>query len=112
MSYSEPQDKLGIRSAPTYTVYLDDVVLPHDAVVGTEGRGGNIALTALNRARVDVAAMANGIALRAWELGRSYAAERKQFDTPSPNSRRFSCYWVHATRNSSPPASPRTGRRT
>lgn len=82
VSYSEPQDKLGIRSAPTYTVYLDDVVLPHDAVVGTEGRGGNIALTALNRARVDVAAMANGIALRAWELGRSYAAERKQFGHP------------------------------
>ncbi|EKT81092.1 acyl-CoA dehydrogenase family protein [Rhodococcus opacus] len=82
VSYSEPQDKLGIRSAPTYTVYLDDVVLPHDAVVGTEGRGGNIALTALNRARVDVAAMANGIALRAWELGRSFAAERKQFGHP------------------------------
>ncbi|RZK94568.1 MAG: acyl-CoA dehydrogenase [Rhodococcus sp. (in: high G+C Gram-positive bacteria)] len=82
VSYSEPQDKLGIRSAPTYTVYLDDVVLPHDAVVGTEGRGGNIALTTLNRARIDVAAMANGIALRAWELGRSYAAERKQFGHP------------------------------
>ncbi|PBC46325.1 acyl-CoA dehydrogenase [Rhodococcus sp. ACS1] len=82
VSYSEPQDKLGIRSAPTYTVYLDDVVLPHDAVVGTEGRGGNIALAALNRARIDVAAMANGIALRAWELGRSYAAERKQFGHP------------------------------
>ncbi|AII06432.1 acyl-CoA dehydrogenase family protein [Rhodococcus opacus] len=82
VSYSEPQDKLGIRSAPTYTVYLDGVVLPHDAVVGTEGRGGNIALTALNRARIDVAAMANGIALRAWELGRSYAAERKQFGHP------------------------------
>ncbi|GAF49659.1 acyl-CoA dehydrogenase family protein [Rhodococcus wratislaviensis] len=82
VSYSEPQDKLGIRSAPTYTVYLDDVVLPHDAMVGTEGRGGNIALTALNRARIDVAAMANGIALRAWELGRSYAAERKQFGHP------------------------------
>ncbi|ABG96422.1 probable acyl-CoA dehydrogenase [Rhodococcus jostii RHA1] len=82
VSYSEPQDKLGIRSAPTYTVFLDDVVLPPDAVVGTEGRGGNIALTALNRARIDVAAMANGIALRAWELGRSYAAERKQFGHP------------------------------
>ena len=82
VSYSDPQDKLGIRSAPTYTVYLDDVVLPHDAVVGTEGRGGNIALTALNRARIDVAAMANGIALRAWELGRSYASERKQFGHP------------------------------
>ncbi|MEN0135580.1 MAG: acyl-CoA dehydrogenase family protein, partial [Rhodococcus sp. (in: high G+C Gram-positive bacteria)] len=26
VSYSEPQDKLGIRSAPTYTVYFDDVV--------------------------------------------------------------------------------------
>ena len=64
ISYSEPQDKMGIRSAPTYTVYLDDVVLPLDSVIGTEGRGGNSALTALNRARIDVAAMANGIAAR------------------------------------------------
>ncbi|MGA6205887.1 acyl-CoA dehydrogenase family protein [Nocardia testacea] len=82
VTFSAPQDKMGIRSAPTYTVYLDDVVLPHDAVIGTEGRGGNIALTALNRARIDVAAMANGIALRAWELGRGYAAERRQFGHP------------------------------
>ncbi len=36
ISYSEPQDKMGIRSAPTYTVYLDDVVLPLDSVIGTE----------------------------------------------------------------------------
>ena len=82
VSFSEPQDKLGIRSAPTYTVYLDDVVLPHDHLIGTEGRGGNLALTALNRARIDVAAMANGIALRAWELGREYASTRRQFGQP------------------------------
>lgn len=82
VTYSEPQDKLGIRSAPTYTVYLDDVVLPTDSLIGTEGRGGNLALSALNRARVDVAAMANGIALRAWELGREFAQERCQFGHP------------------------------
>lgn len=82
VSYSEPQDKLGIRSAPTYTVYFDDVVLPADALIGEPGRGGNLALTALNRARIDVAAMANGIALRAWELGREYAATRQQFGHP------------------------------
>lgn len=82
VSFSEPQEKLGIRSAPTYTVHLDDVVLDEQALLGELGRGGKLALEALNRARIDVAAMANGISLRARDLAGDYAARREQFGRP------------------------------
>jgi alkylation response protein AidB-like acyl-CoA dehydrogenase len=82
ISYSEPQDKLGIRSAPTYEVRLDDVAVRQDAAIGDENAGGRIALEVLNRARIDIAAMANGIAMRALQLGADYAAERRQFGRP------------------------------
>ena len=79
LSFSPPQDKCGIRSAPTYTVYLDRVALPAAALVGAPGRGGKMALTVLNRARIDVAAMANGIAMRALDLALRFASQRQAF---------------------------------
>jgi acyl-CoA dehydrogenase len=82
ISYSEPQDKLGIRSAPTYEIRLDDVSVARDALIGDETAGGRIALEVLNRARIDIAAMANGIAMRALQLAVDYAAERRQFGRP------------------------------
>jgi acyl-CoA dehydrogenase len=82
ISYSEPQDKLGIRSAPTYEVRLDEVAVPGEALVGDETAGGRIGLEVLNRARIDIAAMANGIAMRALQLAADYAADRRQFGRP------------------------------
>jgi alkylation response protein AidB-like acyl-CoA dehydrogenase len=82
VTFSKAQDKLGIRSAPTYTVYLADVLLPAESIVGEPGSGARTALTALNPARIDVAAMANGISARALDLAREYASERVQFGRP------------------------------
>jgi alkylation response protein AidB-like acyl-CoA dehydrogenase len=82
ISYSDPQDKLGIRSAPTYELRFDDVEVPRDALIGGEHAGGRIAFEVLNRARIDIAAMANGIGMRALQLAVDYAAERRQFGRP------------------------------
>jgi butyryl-CoA dehydrogenase len=82
ISYSQPQDKLGIRSAPTYEVRLDDVAVGQDALIGGETEGGRIALEVLDRARIDIAAMANGISMRALQLAADYAAKRRQFGRP------------------------------
>lgn len=79
LSFSPPQEKMGLRSSPTYTVYLDEVRVPAAAVVGEVGRGGVMALTVLNAARIDIAAMANGIARRALDLAVEYAGERAAF---------------------------------
>ena len=82
LSFSSPQDKCGIRSAGTYSVYFDEVRVDDADVIGELGRGAKLAMTALNGARIDVAAMANGIAARALQLATSYAASRRQFDEP------------------------------
>lgn len=82
VSFSNPQDKMGLRSSPTYSVHLDDVRLSADAVIGERGRGGSIALGVLNGARIDIAAMANGIALRALDLASEFASQRTQFGQP------------------------------
>ena len=82
ISFSPPQDKCGIRSAGTYSVYLDDVVVWDHDVIGELGRGATLALRALNGARIDVAAMANGIAARALQLATAYATSRRQFGAP------------------------------
>jgi alkylation response protein AidB-like acyl-CoA dehydrogenase len=82
VSFSPPQEKLGIRSAPTYTIYLEDVAVSDDAVIGAPGEGGRIALAALNRARIDIAAVANGIAMRALQLATEFASNRVQFGEP------------------------------
>lgn len=82
LSFSQPQEKMGLRSSPTYTVYLDDVHVPDTAVIGQVGRGGSAALTVLNAARIDVAAMANGIARRALDLACAYAGTRRGFGHP------------------------------
>jgi acyl-CoA dehydrogenase len=79
VSYSEPEEKLGIRGEHAYEVTLADVRLPANHLLGAEGRGGAIALDVLNRSRIDAAALANGVALRALDLAVRYASERRQF---------------------------------
>jgi alkylation response protein AidB-like acyl-CoA dehydrogenase len=82
VTFSSPQDKSGIRSAPTYTVFFDDVSLPADALLGEAGTGGKLAMHVLNAARIDVAAMANGVARRALHLAVEHATDRVQFSQP------------------------------
>ncbi len=79
LEFSPPQDKCGLRSAPTYTVFLDRVNLPVEALIGAPGEGGTIALRALNAARIDIAAMASGVAARALDLALGFAGSRRQF---------------------------------
>lgn len=81
ISVSAPQDKCGIRSATTYTIFLDEVHVGDDLVIGQLGSGGKMALSALNRARIDIAAMANGIAMRALQLAEEFGTARVQFGT-------------------------------
>lgn len=79
LEFSPPQDKCGLRSAPTCTVFLDRVNLPVEALIGAPGEGGTIALRALNAARIDIAAMASGVAARALDLALGFAGSRRQF---------------------------------
>jgi alkylation response protein AidB-like acyl-CoA dehydrogenase len=74
--------KLGIRGSPTGQPVLDDVRLPATNLLGAEGDGFGIAMRALDRSRLGVAAQALGIAQGATDYAAGYARERVQFGRP------------------------------
>ena len=76
------EHKLGLRGSSTCRVVFDEVPVPAQNRLGAEGEGAHVALYTLNIGRFKIGAAALGIAKEAWQIGRSYAAERKQFGRP------------------------------
>ncbi|HEY1118774.1 MAG TPA: acyl-CoA dehydrogenase family protein [Acidimicrobiales bacterium] len=74
--------KLGLRGQATAEIALTDVVVPADALVGEEGGGFRLAMAALDRGRISVAAGCVGIVQGALEAAVEYAGERPQFGRP------------------------------
>jgi len=73
------EDKLGIRASDTMTLGFDRCRIPRDNLLGTKGKGFNIALTTLDGGRIGIAAQALGIAQRALEESLKYSQEREAF---------------------------------
>ncbi|MFN3691012.1 MAG: acyl-CoA dehydrogenase family protein, partial [Fimbriimonadales bacterium] len=73
------EHKLGLHGSSTCRVVFDGVPVPVKNRLGAEGEGAHVALYTLNIGRFKIGAAALGIAKEAWQIGRSYAAERKQF---------------------------------
>ncbi len=76
------ENKLGIRGSYTTTFALNDLRVPAENRLGSEGQGFKIAMETLNGGRIGVAAQALGIAEGAFERSLAYARERKQFGHP------------------------------
>src|SRR4051794_37563027 len=79
VSFGAPEKKLGIKGSPTREVYLDNVRIPVDRMIGAEGTGFETAMKTLDHTRVTIAAQAVGIAQGALDYALGYAQERKQF---------------------------------
>jgi acyl-CoA dehydrogenase len=82
LQFSQPMPKMGIRGEHAYEVSLDGVVVPRENMLGEPGDGGKVAMQVLNPSRIDAAALANGIAMRALDLALSHATARVQFGKP------------------------------
>ena len=82
VSFGAPEKKLGIKGSPTREVYLDNVRVPADRMIGAEGTGFTTAMRVLDHTRVTIAAQAVGIAQGALDYALSYAKERQQFGKP------------------------------
>ncbi|CAB4865584.1 unannotated protein [freshwater metagenome] len=78
-SVGELEKKLGIKGSPTREIYLDNVRIPADRLIGQEGAGFKLALQTLDHTRVTIAAQAVGIAQGALDYAAAYLKERKQF---------------------------------
>ncbi|MFD9600565.1 acyl-CoA dehydrogenase family protein [Streptomyces sp. NPDC057908] len=71
--------KLGLRGQATAEVVLEDVRVPASTLMGPEGKGFSIAMSALAKGRMSVAAGCVGIAQAALDAAVGYAGEREQF---------------------------------
>jgi alkylation response protein AidB-like acyl-CoA dehydrogenase len=79
------EDLCGVRANPVSSIRLNDCHLPLENLLGKEGMGLRIGLTALDAGRIGIAAQAVGIAQAALEEGVRYAKQRRQFGTPIAN---------------------------
>ncbi|GAA3489124.1 MULTISPECIES: acyl-CoA dehydrogenase family protein [Streptomyces] len=82
VSFGAPEKKLGIKGSPTREVYLDNVRIPADRMIGAEGTGFATAMKTLDHTRITIAAQALGIAQGALDYAKGYVQERKQFGKP------------------------------
>ena len=76
------KNKLGFRPICTGELVLEDVRLGTEALLGEEGEGFRVAMTAVERGRLGVAARAVGVAQACLEDSVAYAKERIAFGHP------------------------------
>lgn len=76
------EEKLGMRSSDTVSVILEDVRVPAENLLGSEGEGFRDAKKVLANGRVVIAAMSVGFARGGIEEATKYARERSAFGHP------------------------------
>jgi hypothetical protein len=73
------EDKLGQHSSDTAQINFDDCRIPAENLIGAEGEGYKIALSALEGGRIGIAAQSVGMARSALEVALDYARQRESF---------------------------------
>jgi butyryl-CoA dehydrogenase len=75
------EDKIGQHSSDTAQINFDQCRIPAENLIGEEGEGYRIALSALEGGRIGIAAQSVGMARSALEVAIDYAKERESFGT-------------------------------
>jgi len=75
----QEENKIGIKGSSTRALFLDNVKVPVENVLGEIGKGHYIAFNVLNVGRYKLCAMTTGGAKRFCTIATQYANERKQF---------------------------------
>jgi alkylation response protein AidB-like acyl-CoA dehydrogenase len=78
-SFGPHEPKMGLNASPTTELNFSDCFIPQENLLGEEGKGLNMALTALNGGRVSIGACSVGLAQQAFDYALSYANKRQQF---------------------------------
>jgi alkylation response protein AidB-like acyl-CoA dehydrogenase len=79
MSFGEPERKMALTASPTASVFFDGAEVADDRMIGAEGDGLRIALSALDSGRLGIAAGATGLAQAALDVATDWANQRVQF---------------------------------
>lgn len=80
--YGKREKKMGWSTSHTMELILENVRVPASNLVGKEGDGFKIALTALDSGRITIGAAACGVARGALEVALNHAKQREQFGKP------------------------------
>jgi len=75
------EDKLGQHSSDTAQINFDNCRIPAENLIGQEGEGYKIALSALEGGRIGIAAQSIGMARSALEAALQYSKDRVSFGT-------------------------------
>ena len=81
-STSKHFDKLGMRGSNTAELLFDDVEVPFENVLGTEGKGVRVLMSGLDFERVVLSGIGTGIMAACLDEIMPYLAERRQFGRP------------------------------
>ncbi len=81
-SSGRKEHKMGQRASQVSALFFDDIFLPEDALLGTEGAGFKQMMQALDKGRVGIAALATGICQAALDASVAFAKQRVQFGRP------------------------------
>ncbi|WEE78324.1 acyl-CoA dehydrogenase family protein [Comamonas testosteroni] len=76
------EDKLGQHSSDTAQINFENCRIPGSNLIGAEGEGYRIALSALEGGRIGIAAQSVGMARAAFECALQYSKERESFGQP------------------------------
>lgn len=79
LTFGKPEQKLGWHSQPTTMVFFENCRVPTAHLIGKEGQGFKIALSALNGGRINIAACSLGGAKKCLQLTHQYMHQREQF---------------------------------
>lgn len=77
-----PEKKMGIRGSHTTDLFLEDVRVPKDHLLGKRGEGFRVAMKTLNVGRLSLGAQSVGAAKEALDLSIKHANQREQFGGP------------------------------
>jgi alkylation response protein AidB-like acyl-CoA dehydrogenase len=75
-----PEKKMGIRGSTTNPITFENVRIPKENLIGTDGRGFLLAMKTLDAGRLGLGAACLGAAKELMERSAQYAKQRKQFD--------------------------------
>jgi alkylation response protein AidB-like acyl-CoA dehydrogenase len=76
------ENKMGIKGSSTRALFLDNVKVPVENILGEIGKGHYIAFNILNVGRFKLCAMTTGSAKQVSSIDIAYANSRKQFGQP------------------------------
>ena len=82
LKVGQEEVKLGIKGSSTCQVFLENVKIPKDNLLGEIGKGHKIAFNVLNIGRFKLCAMVMGACKQSIDISVKYANERHQFGVP------------------------------